>query len=787
MLSNKQEQEFKSLVKLLEQKDYKKGLKSIEKLAQQTENAQVHSLRAIFLYHNDQQEEGFQLAKASLTKDMKSYFCWHILGLIHKANKNYPDAVKCFLQSLKQGDENPALIRDNANLQLHIRDYEGHLESRHQYVTLKHGFIENWMGLIFALHLTKQYDQAFEYIQSVDKIIAKLPQSLKSVEVNEYKLYQVKLAFDQGDYNKSLKLLHDYQNLITDKVSYHEFEYQIYSKLNQIPDAIKAVQELLVLQPQNWNYYQYLLKLDPQADLTVYKNSLVQGRLLEKYQGEEFKAKFQEFVDPFFKKSMPSLFREIVHLYKDQTKIPIIEQVFQSYLDQQPLIKLWSLMLLAQHNTQIKNYEVGLQQIEEAIIHTPTCHELYLVKAKILKRLGRFLEAYETADKARELDLADRYLNNKAIKYALRANKVYVSHDLIKLFLRDGSNPFELQKVWFEVSTGRTFLRLGYYAAALARFNLIYKAYQEMYEDQLEFYQFSLRRFTLRTLQQNLEQMDQRFDNKYFVQAAGLMLEGLKLIKPTLSDQVEAVQEKKLSVSEKKRLAKEKKQQEEDQKIRNLFLIEGHILNQDQIQKYDLQGTQLVQNLKIQGNWDKLFGQFAQALVHTNLKDKKANFQAFRHLVQYYIDQKKPLLCLRIFNKLRQSETPENKIVNHKYQLLLVKYLNTYKGDQQELINEFVPNSIQKFDEEFWQQVQIVTQLEKALKQQCENILKDQPYDIDEQSDDLDFLEEFPQARKSTKNQFYANDPNKIWQDSQILFYKQQQEAFEQKIVQVEK
>ena len=66
------------------------------------------------------------------------------------------------------------------------------------------------------------------------------------------------------------------------------------------------------------------------------------------------------------------------------------------------------------------------------------------MKAKILKRLGRFLEAYETADKARELDLADRYLNNKAIKYALRANKVYVSHDLIKLFLRDGSNPFEL-------------------------------------------------------------------------------------------------------------------------------------------------------------------------------------------------------------------------------------------------------------------------------------------------------------------------------------------------------
>jgi hypothetical protein len=47
------------------------------------------------------------------------------------------------------------------------------------------------------------------------------------------------------------------------------------------------------------------------------------------------------------------------------------------------------------------------------------------VKAKILKKQCRFVEAAEVVDYARKLDLADRYLNNKAIKYALHANLVY--------------------------------------------------------------------------------------------------------------------------------------------------------------------------------------------------------------------------------------------------------------------------------------------------------------------------------------------------------------------------
>jgi peptide alpha-N-acetyltransferase len=47
------------------------------------------------------------------------------------------------------------------------------------------------------------------------------------------------------------------------------------------------------------------------------------------------------------------------------------------------------------------------------------------VKAKILKNQLEFIKASEVVDYVRKLDLADRYLNNKAIKYSLRANLIY--------------------------------------------------------------------------------------------------------------------------------------------------------------------------------------------------------------------------------------------------------------------------------------------------------------------------------------------------------------------------
>jgi peptide alpha-N-acetyltransferase len=145
------------------------------------------------------------------------------------------------------------------------------------------------------------------------------------------------------------------------------------------------------------------------------------------------------------------------------------------------------MMLLAQHHNHLRAYEVALSWVDKAIVHTPTLHEIYLVKAKILKGLKDFVAAAGIADYVRKLDLADRYLNNKAIKYALRANLIYQAQDLIRLFLRDSadSSPHEIQTIWYELAMGRSYLRLKYYGPAMRMFKFIEKHFTEMYEDQV--------------------------------------------------------------------------------------------------------------------------------------------------------------------------------------------------------------------------------------------------------------------------------------------------------------
>lgn len=50
---------------------------------------------------------------------------------------------------------------------------------------------------------------------------------------------------------------------------------------------------------------------------------------------------------------------------------------------------------------------------------TPTLSELYQLKGRILKHCGDFVSAANAMCSGREMDLADRFLNTKTVKYFL--------------------------------------------------------------------------------------------------------------------------------------------------------------------------------------------------------------------------------------------------------------------------------------------------------------------------------------------------------------------------------
>ena len=165
--------------------------------------------------------------------------------------------------------------------------------------------------------------------------------------------------------------------------------------------------------------------------------------------------KFAELVRPYLKtrleKGVPSLFADLKSLYRSPEKRNAIEAAVTSLLstlqhpptapsppDTDPSEYIWALYFLAQHYSFLGNHKKAVELLDEAIAHTPTLPELYMFKARVLKRAGDPFGAAKNMDLGRTLDLQDRFLNTKAGKYRLRAGLVEEAVELFGLFTKVG-------------------------------------------------------------------------------------------------------------------------------------------------------------------------------------------------------------------------------------------------------------------------------------------------------------------------------------------------------------
>jgi tetratricopeptide (TPR) repeat protein len=149
----------------------------------------------------------------------------------------------------------------------------------------------------------------------------------------------------------------------------------------------------------------------------------------------------------------------------------------------------------------------GVAAADAGLAHSPTVLELYLAKARCLKHAGAAAAAAEAADYARSLDLADRHLNAKAVKYALRAGQVEEAEKLMALFARhDAKKPHadalsavhDVQVLWFELEAGKALEAQRSFGRALKQYNRVLHIFGLHFEDQYDYHAYCLRRGTLR-------------------------------------------------------------------------------------------------------------------------------------------------------------------------------------------------------------------------------------------------------------------------------------------------
>ncbi|MCO5594657.1 hypothetical protein L7F22_048690 [Adiantum nelumboides] len=365
---------------------------------------------------------------------------------------------------------------------------------------------------------------------------------------------QFEVAFAEGNLKKKSKLRHVCMYLKGVK----ETQASLFLKLNRSKAAEEAYLTLLDINSENYRYHEGLQRslgifidnacqgVDVQSELTLlysnlqikYPKSVAVKRIpLDFLEIGLFRLAVDTYMRPLLRKGVPSLFSDLKSLYAQPNKADVLEEILLNFENslrssgtfpesserEAPSTLLWTLFLLAQHFDRRGFYDKALQKIDEAILHTPTVIDLYLVKGRIFKHAGDLVAAAALADEARSMDLADRFLNSECVKRMLQADQVEQAEKTALLFTKDGdqhNNLYDMQCMWYELASGDSYCRQGLLGKALKKYLAVEKHYADMVEDQFDFHTYCIRKMTLRAYIRMLRFQDRLHSHRFFHRAA---------------------------------------------------------------------------------------------------------------------------------------------------------------------------------------------------------------------------------------------------------------------------
>ena len=529
-LKHKSAAHFRKALKLYESKLFPKALKTIDKvLAETPRHGESLALKALILSYMNRSEEGLVMAKEAIRCNMRSGMCWHTLGLLQKAAHSLDEALKCFMQAANFDPANSTILRDLSMLQVHLKDYAGYRKSRLRLLQENPNLPASWLGYSVAEHLSGNPDKALDVLESFCKSA-----KLKSFEKSEICLYKCQLLIQLNRQTDAMRVLDENRGEVVDKVGYHDLVAQLSLQSGDVEKAKHSLHAILSDNFEDQRRYEQLeiahgcsdeeSRLALYASLAVtYPSSRAVQRLPLNYAtSDRFTFIFNQYIKTRLRKGIPSLANDIKSLYKDENKRAQIGTVLSQHYEalknnkrfadeeniESPSVMLWLLVLFSRHQYRLGDRDAALRLIDEAITHTPTIPDLYLLKAKLLKKQGQLEEAASLVNEGRKLDYHDRFLNNKAAKYFFRVNKISEAQEVMSAFSKDGSeelNCHDNQSMWYELECGEANFRLGQLPKASEEFDWVLKNLEEIYEGQYDYHAYCIRKMTLRAYFRFLE------------------------------------------------------------------------------------------------------------------------------------------------------------------------------------------------------------------------------------------------------------------------------------------
>ncbi|KAK5054697.1 hypothetical protein LTR84_001589 [Exophiala bonariae] len=557
-LSNKDGALFRQVVRHFENKQYKKGLKAAEQILRKNPNhADTQAMKALIIGQQGHTEEAFALAKIALNNNMKSHVCWHVYGLLYRAEKNFEEAIKAYKFALRLEPESAPIQRDLAHLQIQMRDFEGYIQSRRNMLQQKPGFRQNWTALAIAHHLAGNYEDAENVLTTYEETLKTKP-TRSDIEHWEAVLYKNSIIAESGEVEKALDHLEAVGKKSPDVMAVMEMRADYLARLNRKSEAEAAYAALLERNPDDSAYYDAYIEVKGLKDGSVDDIKKTYDELTEKYpkadlpkrrtlditSGDEFKKAADSYLQKFLRKGVPSTFANIKHLYTDQSKRDAVQELVEGYASgkissqsngakengdskDDSRFESSTLYFLAQHyNYKLsRNLDKALEYADKLIQLDPKSVDYHAVKARSYKHKGDLEKAAELMDQARSLDEKDRAINTKCAKYQLRSDQNEKALDTASKFTQNKTGGplgdlIDMQCVWYLTEDGKSYLRQRKLGLALKRFHQILAIFDVWQDDQFDFHNFSLRKGMIRAYIDMLRWEDRLREHPFFSSAA---------------------------------------------------------------------------------------------------------------------------------------------------------------------------------------------------------------------------------------------------------------------------
>ncbi|KAF7492371.1 N-alpha-acetyltransferase 16, NatA auxiliary subunit [Sarcoptes scabiei] len=598
---------FKKILKHFKEKQFKNGLKICNQILSNpkfSEHGETLSMKGLILNSMGKKSEALEFVRRGLKNDVKSHVCWHVFGLLQKADHKYEEAIKCYRNALRLKKDSIQILSDLSLVQIQTRDLEGYRDSRYQLFCLRPGERSTWLGCAMAYHLTGDHMTAVnilsEYQNSTSNTSKNRSGRRQNSEIYEHSellLYHIFILLECDRNEEALNLLDTYENEIVDKVSYYEYKCRIFLTMKRFDDAQTILLEQLIKRnPENAYYFELLeqakqvlnetdrLKMYEEMSV-LYPRSQTLARLPMNFVTslDLFRKQIDSYLKNGFRKSRPALFRNLKNLYneelrsvlssnhcrkhenianlkmsKDQLKtiiksqrcinlspkLEIIENLLLDYLEnlsetnsfdygskefESATCILWVYYFLAQHFDALKEFSLAIYFVNQALIHTPTLIDIFVIKAKIFKHAGLLEKAVQCLEEAQSLDTSDRYLNSKCAKYLLRINKIKEAEDMCSKFTREGvsasENLNEMQCMWFQNEVAKAYQRMEMFGLALTKCIQIDNHFAEISEDQFDFNTYCILKVTLRAYVKMIRLEDRIKSHRFFITAAKTAIE----------------------------------------------------------------------------------------------------------------------------------------------------------------------------------------------------------------------------------------------------------------------